>query len=44
MNISGVNRIRVLVLAACIVLVILYMRFFLPQDIYEEVSSEYLSL
>lgn len=44
MNISGVNRIRALVLAACIVLVILYMRFFLPQDIYEEVSSEYLSL
>lgn len=39
MNISGVNRIRVLVLAACIVVVILYMRFFM-QDSYEEVSTK----
>lgn len=32
MNISGVNRIRALVLAGCVVLIILYIRFFMPED------------
>lgn len=39
MNISSVSRIRALVLAGCVVVLILYIRFFMADDSLDEVSD-----
>lgn len=43
MNISGVNRIRVLVLAVCVIVIILYIRFFFSDEL-DEVNINLSSL